>query len=280
MSKGKKQHQEEEEHKLESAGGMRWLLTYADMITLLLGLFIILVCAAKTDTGKWNNIAAQASRVFGAGQSAINEGSGTKPLQGGGGILPYPKPPKKQGSGNDVASVTENSMGTLITFKSGMVFSAGDAAVKEDAKKELDKICSEQLAKYPNNIIVVSGHTDDRPISTGSYPSNWELSTGRAGSVARYLMDHCAINPSRIITSGRADTVPVGPNDSEEGRAKNRRVEMQVLKGEANSVMKDMNKVSKEQEPKNQEAQPGKENTQNAPEPVDTEAEPNPPGQH
>ena len=92
----------------------------------------------------------------------------------------------------------------------------------------------------PNNTIVIKGHTDNRPISSAVYPSNWELSTGRAGSVARYIISKFGVQPSRIVTSGLADTNPVATNDTEMGRAKNRRVEIWLLRGQANQVMNEM----------------------------------------
>jgi chemotaxis protein MotB len=245
MSERKKSFMEEEEHHNEGAGMMRWLLTYADMITLLLGLFIVLVSTRVISVAQYKVIAAQAERVFGAGKSQIIYGEGGKVTAGGQGILPYLKPPKPpEGSGGVTVSV--DSMGMLIKMSSGVLFPSGSADLTPDAKKLIDSIYNNYL-KNKKNFIMITGHTDNRPMSSAIYPSNWELSTGRAGSVARYLINRFGMFPGQLTTSGYADQAPVAPNDTEANRAKNRRIEIRVLSGEANRVMSEMNKPAPQQ---------------------------------
>jgi len=245
MASKKRKGMEEEEHKAEAAGMMRWLLTYADMITLLLGMFIVIAGVRSESEAKFRVIAEQAARVFGAGISILQKGH-TGILEGGTGVLPYIRPPKeaKEIVPPKGTTVLETSMGTLITISSGILFDSGSAEPKPEAKQLIDQIYKIYFATSTNSI-VIKGHTDDRPISNIVYPSNWELSTGRAGSVTRYLITKWNIPPTRITTAGYADTDPVAPNVTPEGRSKNRRVEIWLLRGAASRVMKEMQQAGK-----------------------------------
>lgn len=237
-SERKKSFLDEEEHKSEAAGMMRWLLTYSDMITLLLGLFIVLVATRSASTAQWKVIAAQAARVFGAGEAVFLEGS-VGVMTGGTGILPYMKPPadEKTGQGPKIENFT---FGERITLDEGdVVFPSGSAELNQKSKEMIDKVYNEYL-KNNNNFIVIKGHTDNKPISSAVYPSNWELSSGRAGAVARYLISKYNVSPSRIASEGLADTIPKAPNDTDKGRQENRRIEIWRMKGEYSRAMTEM----------------------------------------
>lgn len=234
----RKKISEESEHHLEGAGGMRWLLTYADMITLLLGVFVILASIGSADMTKFMNIADQAADEFHAAKILPITGGTDKVLPGGSGVLPYKtpypegqKPQKVTTTGIEGVSVSEMEGGTLITLSSGILFSSGSAELKPEAKKAIDEVYQIYL-KDSKMGIVIKGHTDNKPISNIIFPSNWELSMARAGSVARYLIKRWKVPDYRIVTAGYADTMPVASNETEEGRALNRRVEIWVLKGE------------------------------------------------
>lgn len=112
----------------------------------------------------------------------------------------------------------------------GVLFDSGSAELKEDIKPLLN-IIADSL-KFYRGLIMVEGHTDDRPINTPRYPSNWELSTSRAVSVLKYWIDNKMILPGDIVAAGYADTKPIESNETEGGRAKNRRVEILVLSRE------------------------------------------------
>jgi chemotaxis protein MotB len=119
----------------------------------------------------------------------------------------------------------------VIRIKSeGVLFDSGSAELKEDIEPLLDIIANS--LKFYRGLIMVEGHTDDRPIDTFRYPSNWELSTSRAVSVLKYWIDNRMILPDDIVAAGYADTKPIESNDTESGRAKNRRVEILVLSRE------------------------------------------------
>ncbi len=244
-SERKKSFLDEEEHKSEAAGMMRWLLTYSDMITLLLGLFIVLVATRSASTAQWKVIAAQAARVFGAGEAVFLEGS-VGVMTGGTGILPYMKPPDG-GPGSKEPTTIEKvpGIGEKITIGKDVLFTSGSAELNDKSREILDKVYNDHL-KDNNRFIVIKGHTDNKPMSSVVYPSNWELSSGRAGAVARYLISKYNISPRRIVSEGLADTIPKDTNDTEEGRQKNRRIEIWLMQGEANRIMTEMQSANPE----------------------------------
>jgi len=108
-----------------------------------------------------------------------------------------------------------------------VLFDAGSATIRPEGRVVLDGI-AESLANLPNQLSV-EGHSDDRPISTAQFPSNWELSTARASIVLRYLVERHGVSMNRISAAGYADQRPVVPNDSEGARAENRRVDIAIL---------------------------------------------------
>jgi chemotaxis protein MotB len=221
----------------ESGGhdnGERWLLTYADMITLLLGVFVILASIGSTDMTKFMNIADQAADEFSAARILPIDGGSDKVLGGASGVLPYSvrKPREKEKpKGSDGISVTETLGGTTITLSSGILFDSGSAELKPEARKLIDEVYKKYLASSRTGIII-KGHTDNQPINNIVFPSNWELSSARASSVARYLIRKWDMSKERLITAGYADTLPLVPNYTDEDRSKNRRVEIFVLKSD------------------------------------------------
>lgn len=258
-------------------GGERWLITYADMITLLLVMFIILYSTANTDLEKFKALAESMAEGFGAtstsgatsGKSSGTE-QGTSPVYdtSGGGDKPVELFPENQtpieifdfaqmlegtGDGNGLAAqleqlveqaareaagelqglgakaeVSYNERGILISiFPDQILFDSGSARLKPGFKAILAQLAP-SLARLPNTI-EVAGHTDNLPISTGVYPSNWELSAARAGAVIRYL-GLSGIPAARLAAAGYAETRPVATNTTRQGRARNRRVELLVLR--------------------------------------------------
>lgn len=109
-----------------------------------------------------------------------------------------------------------------------ILFDSGSAEVKKDGEKVLDKV-GEALNKIQDKDIRIEGHTDDKPISAalrGKFPTNWELSTARATAVTRYLIDHAHVDPARLVAAGYGEFRPKASNDTPEGRAQNRRIEI------------------------------------------------------
>jgi flagellar motor protein MotB len=115
-----------------------------------------------------------------------------------------------------------------IILRSDLLFDLGKADIKEDAKASLKEVA--EVLRQNSNMINVVGHTDDLPINTGKFPSNWELSTARACQIARFLMKDLNIPEERFYISGHASYQPVKPNTDEINRAANRRVEIIITK--------------------------------------------------
>jgi chemotaxis protein MotB len=259
-------------------GSERWLITYADMITLLLVMFVVLFAFANTDLEKFKALAESLAEGFGATSKAAGatEGASTGSEAGsspvfdtsGGGEAPLEMFPEQQtpikildfaemleGTGEagglreqleqlirqanaDAAGelgglagqlqVSYNEKGIVITiFPDQILFDSGSARLKAGFKHILETLAP-QLRRLPNGI-EVDGHTDNLPISTAAFPSNWELSAGRAGAVVRYLQA-LGLPPERLSAAGYADTRPVDSNATRAGRLRNRRVEIIVLR--------------------------------------------------
>jgi chemotaxis protein MotB len=108
-----------------------------------------------------------------------------------------------------------------------VLFPPGSADLQPNGTRALDAVAAALRAL--DNRIAIEGHTDDRPISNSRYPSNWELSTSRAGAVLRYLVDRHGLPAQRMVAGGYAEQRPLAANDTVEGRARNRRVDVAVL---------------------------------------------------
>jgi len=269
-------------------GDERWLITYADMITLLLVLFIILYSMANTDLEKFQALAESLREGFGAtsATSGANVGSPIFDTSGGGDspleLFPENQTPisifefqemlsgleelggPEAGDAGDLSpqgelaqelegiveraiaaaeaggidmgdlpagiSVEFNERGIRIVAYPTQLWFASGSAVLKPVGREYVRALAGPLSQLRNRI-EVQGHTDDRPINTATYPSNWELSAGRAGSVIRYLQQ-LGIPPERLQAAGYADTKPIADNATRQGRAMNRRVEILVLREE------------------------------------------------
>jgi chemotaxis protein MotB len=115
----------------------------------------------------------------------------------------------------------------IVELPEGVLFDSAKAEVKDEGQATLDEVAT-VLAEIPNRQFLVAGHTDNVPIRSRRYPSNWELSAARGVNVARYLAEH-GLPADRIGAAGFADNEPVASNDSDEGRAMNRRIEIVLL---------------------------------------------------
>jgi len=222
----------------------RWLLTYADMITLLVAFFVMMYSMSVLNLAKFHQVAISIKSGFGgtvsgAGHSVLEQsgGEGRKPT-----ILPEMNPAQPAAIAKQIrhyirerklekdlrVKVTER--GVVVTIVTDdMLFPKGEADVTPGTARLLDKVSS--IIAKTSNLIRVEGHTDDLPINTTRFPSNWELSTSRATTVVRYLIEHDRIDPARISAAGYADSRPLVPNDSEANRRFNRRVDIVIVQG-------------------------------------------------
>jgi len=231
---------------LESGGMMRWLLTYADLITLLLATFVILYATATQSKVIVEEIKAQIRAVFGPipGSTTIlpvpaaNQGTHYKiipgePEEGGPGGTKPPNVVKVEKIIEQLGanvSVRREARGLVISIPTDKVlFDLGDTRIRPEMKGILDKV-AKILQAYPEKQVEVEGHTDDLAIKTPKFPSNWELSALRATSVVKYFVQEKGLDPGRFAASGYAEYQPLVPNISEANRRLNRRVDIVILK--------------------------------------------------
>ncbi len=238
----RRQQHVEGDHQLE-----RWLLTYADMITLLTAFFLMLYSMSVMSKGKFRQMAISVRSGFGG---VMSGGKGLLPSVRGAGPGDTDMPDRVYYQYRDAmrnlnrfveqhhlkgqVEVHSDPRGTVISLLTdGLLFERGQAALRPMSTELLGHV-AQVLSPLPNPI-QVEGHTCDLPIHTAEYPSNWELSAARAATVVRYFIQQGYLPARRLAAAGYADTRPVGPNDTEAHRARNRRVEIVILKSEAQS---------------------------------------------
>ena len=239
MAKKKKQAEAEKEN------GERWLVSYADFMTLLLGLFIILYSAAAADaeatgSGGSHQQSAIAALAEAFGGSPIAETNNNSIIDLGNIAKQFESSSMEQ-VGEEIEelaedlgisgsiNVTIDSKGLHIRLTDDVLFDSGKYKVSTNAEYTLTAI-GNLLKTLPNNNILIEGHTDNIPINSGLITSNWELGALRATNVARLLIEKCALSPEKIATVSYGEHQPIGSNRTPDGRAANRRVEITVLR--------------------------------------------------
>ncbi|WP_300380712.1 OmpA family protein [Clostridium sp.] len=236
--------------KKKSSGGEfkgdEWLATYADTVTLLLTFFVLLYSTATVDSEKTKSISSAFTAMFSgdSGDTLLEYDlyNGAVPLIGGetkydieemGNMSPQAKMynnVKDFISKNDLQEVVEvidSEKGIVIQLRDNILFESASSNIREESKVILDKIST--LISSVANPILVEGHTDNIPIRTMEFPSNWELSADRAVNVVRYFVESRGQNPSRFSAAGYGEYHSVAPNDSYENMARNRRVDILII---------------------------------------------------
>jgi len=227
-------------------GGMlRWLLTYADMITLLMAVFIMMYSMSVINLEKFDAAASGLRAEFGPPAPGTGLARGAGLLPGAGSRADQIWQPLEEDIQavadqleeyvaerdlTDLVSTRQEQRGLVISVVSdNLLFPVGEAELRAPALSILDEIAG-LMKKLPNNIIV-EGHTCNLPIRTALYPSNWELSAARACRVVRHLTAREGVPATRLAATGYGDSRPVCPNDTEEGRVRNRRVDIVIVAG-------------------------------------------------
>ncbi|MDX8345260.1 flagellar motor protein MotS [Rossellomorea sp. YZS02] len=225
----------------EPKGAPRWMVTFSDLITLILVFFILLFSMSQIDIVKFRTIADsfQQRQILEFYPSVIplddpsaepemesedSQPQGSEEDQDLNSLLSNIQSYLKENKLSDVIVATRTERGVVLVLQEQALFDSGEATVLEDAYPFLNKV-ADLLAGIPN-FVKVEGHTDNRPIDTYRFPSNWELSSARASSVIRYLTRTENLDPTRFIAVGYGDTRPIAPNDTSENLQKNRRVEV------------------------------------------------------
>lgn len=237
--KRKKKH-DHEEHIPEG-----WLIPYADLLTLLLALFIVLFASSNIDQTKLEKMSQSFNQVFSGGTSVFQASTASNSDISRTNKTDTTANPRtyelakldelkeevnqyieKNGLENEIEA-TINSSGLVLTIQDRALFSMGEATLDPDARAVARSI-SGILEQAGNREIVVSGHTDNIPINTARFPSNWELSSARATAFMRGLLTNDALNPGQFTLASYGEYQPIATNDTEAGRSKNRRVEVLI----------------------------------------------------
>lgn len=253
---GRKKHAEHVNHE-------RWLVSYADLLTLLFAFFVVLFASSVSDKKKTAKM-AQAMQTAFQQKGIFDAHAETPPLAPGAGTsfgeprpleLPVETPTGQtgkgpgKGQGNEAAAKVANAQhameqslapavqngmlkmrkdddGLTLSLYSAGFFPSGSAEVRPAAMPLLLQIA----ASLPKGMLRVEGHTDNQPIHTEQFPSNWELSTARAAAIAAVLMRESSVPPANFTLAGYSEFHPVADNGTEKGRAENRRVDIVLLR--------------------------------------------------
>lgn len=263
----------------DGAGGLRWLLTYTDMVTLLLALFIVMWAQNSQDQEKAEEIRAAFAVAFGQGQPSVlvsGAAEGAKPVvfdQSEVRMQELKNKLKKyilEQRLDDAVNIHRNERGILIRIYADKVrFEPGSAALSRPYRQLLDKVAS--LLEVIPNAIEVNGYTDNQ---SGGDHDNWTLSALRAVNTVRYLQKQ-NIAPERLSATGYGPYSPLVPNSDPIRRSLNRRIDIQVLKGPLLKELEDSDKVREEYNPEVKPVQPpdldptgGEEGGANEPKPM------------
>ncbi|WP_428603129.1 flagellar motor protein MotD [Sedimenticola sp.] len=253
----RRRHEEHDNHE-------RWLVSYADFITLLFAFFVVMYSISSVNDGKYRVLSNTLTEAFVApvrSKDPIQVGEEVRTLepQMGDPVIPEQSRPQelssdpmseKQGGDSIVeirtldavqdslskslleyadqglVNVTHTDRGIEVEMKSSMLFDSGSARLSREALKALRKVIL--IVKPLPNMINVEGHTDNVPINTISFPSNWELSAARAASVVHYFAK-LGVASDRMAAIGYGEFRPLSSNDTTEGRKNNRRVNLLIM---------------------------------------------------
>ncbi len=236
-------------HEEEPENHERWMVSYADFITLLFAFFVVMYAISSVNEGKYRVLSDSLGSAFGTG--ALTPVPQTREHV----LTPLPRPRqtaaqrlqaetvrRERAAMSQIASriqqalaplvrrgivrVTQTSTGVKVEINASILFAPGDATLSEESGEALVAIA--EILKDDTHGLRVEGHTDNVPINNAIFPSNWELSSARASSVVRLLVDS-GVAQSRLTAIGHADNFPVGPNEMPDGRLRNRRVEIMIL---------------------------------------------------
>lgn len=252
----------------------RWLISYADFITLLFAFFVVMYAISSVNEGKYRVLSDALTEAFSSSRPDLTsviraeQGSPGDPtlLEGGSGVLPVDwasgqaqKDPAvtqkklREGGGDgadkkniggvvdelertmstyidrDLVNVTRGDAWVELEVKSSLLFGSGSARISREALSVLRTVAA--ILKPLDNRVYVEGFTDNVPIRSALYPSNWELSASRAASVVQVLARY-GVEPGRLSATGYGEYRPIADNDNEEGRNRNRRVVMVLMAGE------------------------------------------------
>jgi chemotaxis protein MotB len=224
----------------------RWLVSYADFITLLFAFFVVMYSVSSVNVGKYRVLSDSVSTAFSHQSSSpfpvgaelgisVQRAPIALGLKGQVGLVSMKETAAaldkrlKRWVKKGMIAVKGNEKWLEIEIKSNLLFNSGDATLSAEAASILAELTD--VIKATSNPLYVSGYTDNVPIANNRFPTNWELSTARASSVVRLFAQN-GINPARMGAIGYGEFRPTASNDSIENRQKNRRVVIRMMTGE------------------------------------------------
>jgi chemotaxis protein MotB len=234
----------------------RWLISYADFITLLFAFFVVMFASSQTDKGKAAQVSESVKRALDGekmssviaavlGGTVDNRGTGNNQMHGPGGTNSPPEPKKDQKLAELLPSlkvlseelkseiaegkiqISMQPRGLVVSFTQAALFPSGQDEISPNAYEGLRKVAS-AIEKIPNPVRL-EGHTDSVPINTPRFHSNWDLSAARSIALLELMSDRFNVPRTRLSIAGYADNAPVASNETEEGRARNRRADVVIL---------------------------------------------------
>lgn len=256
----------------------RWLISYADFITLLFATFVVLYALSQVDISSFQKLEESIKKAFASpsimqgaeGVMDTSAGSLFDSSQADSVITPlmmeYMSQKYEDQSFEEIQtkidamektgeiSGVETEMterGLIIRFQDDFLFKSGSAELLPSAKQKLDKVGATIGKKFILHYMRVEGHTDNTALISIFYPSNWELSSARSSAVIRYLIQKFSFTPSLFTAVGFADTRPIAPNKTPKDKAKNRRVEILILRNKfkaQENPQNDILKMTKQQQ--------------------------------
>jgi len=228
----------------EKTGNLeRWLLTYSDLITLLMIFFVVMYALSSINSRKFQAMAISLAKAMGGGQSVfVNPGVSLAP-----GVSNEAELARETAENNELerirkelqgyidqnglngkVSVNIEERGVVLSFQEVALFPLGSAELTPGARDMIVKVG--QILLKTSQYIRVEGHTDNLPINTREFPSNWELSVARSTRVVQELIHRLDFPPQRLSATGYGEFRPRAPNDTVENRQQNRRVDIVILK--------------------------------------------------
>lgn len=232
----------------QEEGAPMWVVTFADLMSLLLTFFILVLSFANMDIVRFREMLGSIQDAFGVQiQRRQADYVAFSPTE-------FERKDMELSQKNEevlsmvveLRTIMENDEalkkssgveadddGLVLRVESESMFDPGSATLKPESRDALQAAI--RILRDYNMNLVIRGHTDDRPVSTPQFPSNWELSAARATAVLRYILDAGGFSPTRMRAVGYADSRPLVPNNSEENRSKNRRVEFYYHAPDADS---------------------------------------------
>jgi len=240
----------------KEGNGERWLLTYSDLITLLMIFFVVMYASSTADTTKYKQLSQSLSVAFsGGGASIVGNDSSTSVVNSTVTVVDPPAEAtntteentmetiktnvdnylKKNGLSSSVSTKIDER-GLEVSLKTSLLFDVGKADVKEASAKKLISIG--KILNHVNNYVRIEGHTDSSPMSNYEFSSNWQLSAIRATNVTELLIAKAGISPKKISAVAYGENRPVATNTTAAGKAKNRTVDIIILSNQFSKTEK------------------------------------------